>query len=63
MDYWSRTRALELGTLPPAGCATLEQLLYLSGLHFPHLENRDSNSTYLTELLQRLNEIKVKYTE
>lgn len=51
MDSWSRTRALEPGTLPLAGCATLKKLLYLSGPQVPHLENKHSNSSHLKELL------------
>ena len=55
--------ALRLGALPLAGCATLEKLIDFSGLQFLHLEERDNNSTYLTELLQRLNEIQVKHSQ
>lgn len=44
----SRTQVLELGVLPPARRTALDKLLYLSGPHFPHLENK--HSSYLKEL-------------
>lgn len=59
MAYWSSTWALEPGAQPLAGFVSFEKLFYLSGLQGSHLKNKN-NSTYLTELLQRLNEIQVK---